>query len=137
MHLVSAIKKIQEQEGKDVNIRDLTQKEYFDDLGYLNGGEKELVKAFVKKAEVEAGRQENLSRAYQSGQSAIQSAGYMLDFAMYGGIGEAAAEKVAGNLVKKAGNNAIAKIGAESLYGTVKALAMTPFMPSSSTMPVA
>lgn len=131
MHLVDAIKKIQNAEGKDVSILELVKDDKFNDIGYLNAGEKELVKAFVKKAEVEGGRGDTISRSYQSGQSAVQSLGFMLDFMMVGGAGEKAAEAVAGNLVKSAGRNEIAKIGAETLYGTVKALAMTPLMPST------
>ena len=130
-HLIDAIKAIQEKEGKDVNILDLVKKDSFANLDYLEMGQKELVKAFVKKAEVEGGRSETLSRSYQAGQSAIESVGFMLDFLMMGGIGDAAAEAVAGNLVKSAGRGTIAEIGADALYGTVKALAMTPVMPSS------
>lgn len=133
MHLVDAVKKIQEHEasGKETNIVDFSKSDAFNSLGYLNDGEKALVKAFVKKAEVEAGRSGLISRSYQAGQGAIQSAGYMADFAVMGGIGEKAAQSVAGNLVKSAGRNELAKIGAETLYGTTKALAMTPFMPST------
>lgn len=133
MHLVDAVKKIQEHEagGKDTNILDFSKSDAFNSVGYLNDGEKALVKAFVKKAEVEAGRSGLISRSYQAGQGAIQSVGYMADFAMMGGVGEKAAEAVAGNLVKSAGRNEVAKLGAETLYGTVKALAMTPVMPST------
>ena len=131
MHLVDAIKKIQNAEGREVSILDLVKDDKFDDISYLNAGEKELVKAFVKKAEVEGGRGDTVSRSYQSGQSAVQSLGFMADFMMMGGAGEKAAEAVTGGLVKSAGRNELAKIGAETLYGTVKALAMTPLMPST------
>lgn len=133
MHLVDAIKKVQQSEptGAETNILDFVNSETFNNKDYLNEGEKALLKAFVKKAEIEAGRADTISRSYQAGQSAIDSAGFMLDFLLTGGVGGKVADAAVGGLVKAAGRNAAAKIGAESLHGLVKAAVMTPMMPSS------
>lgn len=130
VNLLVSIQKIQKNEGNDVNVLDLVNN-HPERLSYMSDAEREMMKAFVRKAEVEGGRSETLSRMYQAGQGAAKSLAFMADFALAGGIGNAAAETVAGELVKNAGRNAAKKIAADTLYGTVKALAMTPFMPST------
>ena len=130
VNLLEGIQKIQKNEGNDVNVLDLVNN-HPERLSYMSDAEREMMKAFVRKAEVEGGRSETLSRMYQAGQGAAKSLGFMADFALAGGIGDAAAEAVAGSLVKNAGRNAAKRIAAETLSGTVKALAMTPFMPST------
>ena len=142
MHLIDAIKKIQDKAGEQANIMQMAESGAIDNLDYLNVGEKELVKAFAKKAEVEGAQSEKIgnesrsriSRRYQAGQSTAQSLGFMADFLMYGGFGEAVAEKAAGRLVEGAARGTLKKLGAETLSGTIKAMAMTPVMPSSYAM---
>ena len=142
MHLIDAIKKIQDKAGKDANIMQMAESGAVDNLDYLNVGEKELLKAFAKRAEVEGAQSEKIgnetrsriSRRYQAGQSTAQSLGFMADFLMYGGFGEAVAEKAVGGLVEGAARGTLKRLGAETLSGTIKAMAMTPVMPSSYAM---
>ncbi len=61
MHLVDAIKKIQETDGEDANIFDLVESP--DKLTYLSSAEKELVKAFCIKSAVYAERAGDLSNS--------------------------------------------------------------------------
>ena len=88
MHLVDAIKKIQETAGEDANIFDLVKSP--DKLTYLSSAEKELVKAFCIKSAVDADRAGDLSIGYQAGDSAMRSLGFMADFLMFGGEGSLA-----------------------------------------------
>lgn len=135
MHLVDAIKKIQgsEEGGKETDIAKFATSGAVDNASYLNEGEKELVKAFVKLGEAQNAFSNRLSRSYQAGESFVKSLGFMADFALYGGVGEAVADAAVGNVVKAAGRNAWAKLGAETLAGGIKSLVMTPLMPSSYT----
>ena len=144
MHLVDAIKRIQDAEGAKANIIELIQKPEY--LGYLSDGEKELVKAFVVKSAIDAQRAGDLSLGYQSGQTAAQSLGFMADFLMFGGIGESAAQqatkgitkglaKASANLGLQGAKRSVAMAAPKFIEGTlrsaVKTLVMSPFMPSS------
>ena len=149
MHLVDAIKKIQETAGEDANIFDLVKSP--DKLTYLSSAEKELVKAFCIKSAVDADRAGDLSIGYQAGDSAMRSLGFMADFLMFGGEGSlanAAGKKATEGLLKataKASNRlalkgmarkaalAPAKFGIGTLEAAVKTAVMTPMMPSSWT----
>ena len=149
MHLVDAIKKIQETAGEDANIFDLVKSP--DKLTYLSSAEKELVKAFCIKSAVDAERAGDLSIGYQAGGSAMRSLGFMADFLMFGGEGSlanAAGKKATEGLLKataKASNRlalkgmarkaalAPAKFGIGTLEAAVKTAVMTPMMPSSWT----
>ena len=135
LSLLESAKNIQEKEGKDANIRDLVLN-HPEKLTYMSDAEKEMWKAFIAKGEAEASRNDDMSRMYQAGQSAAQSLGFMADFLATGGIGESVAKKainkvVGKDLLEAAGRRELAKIGAETLYGTAKSLVMTPLMPSS------
>ena len=136
IHLIDAVKAIQDHEadGEKTNIINLVENDGIDKADYLNTGQKELVKAFVKKAETDGTFSDRISKSYQAGQGAVQSLGFMADFVLAGGVGGGVANAVTGGVTKaaKAGTNTLAKVGAEALYGTVKALAMTPVMPSSA-----
>ena len=129
VNLIESAQRIQEEEGKDANIRDLVLN-HPEKLN-MSHAELEMWKAFIKKGEMESSRQDDLSRAYQAGQGAAKSLGFMADFYMTGGIGGKAADKLVGGLVEKAGRRELAKLGAETLYGITKAAVMTPLMPSS------
>lgn len=149
MHLVDAIKKIQETAGEDANIFDLVESP--DKLTYLSSAEKELVKAFCIKSAVDAERAGDLSIGYQAGDSAMRSLGFMADFLMFGGEGSlanAAGKKATEGLLKataRASNRlalkgmarkaalAPAKFGIGTLEAAVKTAVMTPMMPSSWT----
>lgn len=149
MHLVDAIKKIQETDGEDANIFDLVESP--DKLTYLSSSEKELVKAFCIKSAVDAERAGDLSIGYQAGDSAMRSLGFMADFLMFGGEGSlanAAGKKATEGLLKataRASNRlalkgmarkaalAPAKFGIGTLEAAVKTAVMTPMMPSSWT----
>lgn len=149
MHLVDAIKKIQETAGEDANIFELVKSP--DKLTYLSSAEKELVKAFCIKSAVDADRAGDLSIGYQAGDSAMRSLGFMADFLMFGGEGSlanAAGKKATEGLLKataKASNRlalkgmarkaalAPAKFGIGTLEAAVKTAVMTPMMPSSWT----
>ena len=136
IHLIDAVKAIQDHEadGEKTNIINLVENDGIDKADYLNTGQKELVKAFVKKAETDGTFSDRISKSYQAGQGAVQSLGFMADFVLAGGVGGGVANAVTGGVTKaaKAGTNTLAKVGAEALYCTVKALAMTPVMPSSA-----
>ena len=127
--LLEAVKQIQRNEGDDANILDLVNN-HPEQLTYLSDPQKEMMRAFVKKAEVEASRDE-LSLGYKAGQSSIQSVGFMADFLLTRGLGEAAANKVAGKLVQNTAKGTLGRLGAETLHGLVKASVMSPFMPST------
>jgi N12 class adenine-specific DNA methylase len=127
--LLEAVKQIQRNEGDDANILDLVNN-HPEQLTYLSDPQKEMMRAFVKKAEVEASRDE-LSQGYKAGQSSIQSVGFMADFLLTGGLGEAAANKVAGKLVQNTAKGTLGRLGAETLHGLVKASVMSPLMPST------
>lgn len=129
---LETIKTIQKNEGNDANVYDLV-KNHPDRLYEMGMGdaEVEMLKAFVHKADIESGKSDLLTKSYQAGQSMAKSLGFMADFIAFGGIGDAAAEKVAGKLVESAGRRALPKLAAETFGGLVKAVAMTPLMPSS------
>jgi N12 class adenine-specific DNA methylase len=129
---LETVKKIQKSEGNNANVYDLI-KNHTDRLYEMGMGdaEVEMLKAFVHKADVESGKSDLLTKSYQAGQSMAKSLGFMADFIAFGGIGDAAAEAVAGTLVKQAGRRAVPKLAAESFGGLVKAAAMTPLMPST------
>lgn len=144
MNLVDAIKKIHENDGEGTNIVELIQQP--DKIDYLSAEEKELVKAFVVKSAIDAQRAGDISLGYQSGQTAIKSLGFMVDFLMFGGVGEAAANwatkgitkgiaKATMNLGLKGAKREIAQAVPKFALGTVKSavktLVMTPMMPSS------
>ena len=147
MPLLRAIKLIQEAEGKDANIVELiTQHPEY--LGYLSDAQKELVRAFVVKSATDWARSEDMSLGYQSGSTAMQSLGFMADFLIAGGIGEAAAKGVTKGLTKgiarasvnaglKGAQREVAQVVPKFIEGTiqsaVKTATITPLMPSSYT----
>ena len=143
--LIKAVKMIQDAEGKNANIVDLIYN-HPEQMGYLSDAQKELVKAFCVKSATDWKRSEDLSLGYQAGASAMQSLGYMADFAIMGGIGNKAADVATKGLTKaiakksvdwglKGATREIALAPAKFLEGTVKSViktaVMTPFMPSS------
>ena len=143
--LIKAIKDIQDAEGKNVNIAELVT-QHPERMTYLSDAQKEMVKAFVVKSYTDWARSEDLSLGYQSGSTAMQSLGFMADFFLMGGMGDAAAK-----FATKGITNGIARASVEmglsgakreivqavpkfvegTIQAGVKTAVMTPFMPSS------
>ena len=143
--LIKAIKDIQDAEGKDVNIVELVT-QHPERMTYLSDAQKEMVTAFVVKSATDWARSEDLSLGYQSGSTAMQSLGFMADFFLMGGMGDAAAK-----FATKGITNGIARASVEmglsgakreivqavpkfiegTIQAGVKTAVMTPFMPSS------
>ena len=134
VNLIKTVKQIQQTEGKDVNLIDLVNNES-DKLNYLSEGQKEMLKAFAKRFEVEQGRSDNMSIAYNAGKGAVTSLGFMGDFLMTGGIGSAAAKGLLKTTAKEMSGKTLSEAGKKllvgNLEGATKALVMTPLMPSS------
>lgn len=143
--LAGAIKAIHDAEGKNANIVELVT-QHPERLSYLSPAQKELVTAFVVKSATDWARAEDLSLGYQSGSTAMQSLGFMADFFLMGGLGDAAAKGATGWLTKglakasmemglKGGARELALAAPKFIEGTiqaaVKTAVMTPFMPSS------
>ena len=143
--LAGAIKAIHDAEGKNANIVELVT-QHPERLSYLSPAQKELVTAFVVKSATDWARAEDLSLGYQSGSTAMQSLGFMADFFLMGGLGDAAAKSATGWLTKglakasmemglKGGARELALAAPKFIEGTfqaaVKTAVMTPFMPSS------
>ena len=143
--LSGVIKAIQDAEGKNANIVELVT-QHPERLSYLSPAQKELITAFVVKSATDWARAEDLSLGYQSGSTAMQSLGFMADFFLMGGLGDAAAKGATGWLTKglakasmemglKGGARELALAAPKFLEGTiqaaVKTAVMTPFMPSS------
>lgn len=142
--IIGIVNKIHEHEGDEVNIMNLIQNEP-DKLDYLSDAQKTLLQAFVTKSSVDAARANDLSLGYQAGQSAMQSLGFMADFLLTGGVGDAAAKGATQGLMKgaakgltKIGNEALhtvaregAKFGIGTLQSGIKTLAISGMMPST------
>lgn len=145
--LAGAIKQIHDAVGQNANIVELVTKhpERLAAIG-LSPAQREMLTAFVVKSATDWARSEDISLGYQAGSTAMQSLGFMADFFLVGGLGEAAAKGATKGITK-----AIAKASVEAglkgvqremvqavpkfLEGTiqagVKTLVMSPFMPSS------
>ena len=134
-----ALMQVQEKLGGFDNIteEDIDRK--------LTPSEKAMVVAFTTNALAQASRANDLSRGYQAGQGATESLGFMAQFLLTGGAGEAAAKGVTNGmtrwLARQLGNMApglarsTAKIAGKGLLGTIesvtKAAVMTPMMPQT------
>ena len=144
MRLIDAVKKIQETEGTDKSLFDLISDP--GKLSYLSDAERELVRAFCIKAEVDASRAGDLSLGYQSGDSAFRSLGFMADFLATGGIGTAAGKAATKGLLKATAKMsaelglkgatrtaalAVPKFAIGTLEAAVKTAVMSPLMPST------
>lgn len=134
VNLLNTVKQIQQAEGKDVNLIDLVNNQS-DKLNYLSDGQKEMLKAFAKRYEVEQGRSDNMSIGYNAGKGAVQSLGFMGDFLMTGGAGSAVAKGLLKTTAKEMPGKTLTEAGKKllvgNLEGATKALVMTPLMPSS------
>ena len=134
VNLINTVKQIQQAEGKDVNLINLINNDS-DKLNYLSDGQKEMLKAFAKRFEVEQGRSDNMSIGYNAGKGAVQSLGFMGDFLITGGVGSAAAKSLLKTTAKEMAGKTLSEAGKKMLVGglegATKALVMTPLMPSS------
>ena len=138
VNVIGTVKQIQEAEGENVNLIDLIENQP-ERLSYLSPGQKEMMKAFIKRAEIEQDRSGDMSIGYNAGKGAVQSLGFMADFLLTGGAGSAAGKAVAKKIAKETAEDISAKTlsGAAkkllvgNLEGATKALVMTPMMPSS------
>ena len=137
-----AFKKIQDKFGSVKQLEFMTDKE-LDEL--LTPSEQILISAFLDNLQAQATRMNNTSGGYKAGQGAADSAMFMAQFLLTGGIGEAATtgtqvhKNVVNWLGRKIGsmNNGIvksvargtAKLGVGTAESIGKALVMTPLMP--------
>ena len=95
---------VQEKLG---NLNDLSE-EAIENI--LSPAEKAVLQAWAINTQEQLKRKDDLSRAYQAGQGAIESLGFMAEFALTGGIGKAATEGVE-QMVKWLGKKALTKVG--------------------------
>lgn len=137
-----AFKKIQDKFGSVKQLEFMTDKE-LDEL--LTPSEQILISAYLDNLQAQATRMDNTSGGYKAGQGAADSAMFMAQFLLTGGIGEAATtgtqvhKNVVNWLGRKIGsmNNGIAKsvargtakLGVGTAESIGKALVMTPLMP--------
>ena len=137
-NVIGTVKQIQEAEGENVNLLDLVENQP-ERLSYLSPGQREMMKAFIKRTEIERDRAGDMSIGYKAGAGAIQSLGFMGDFLLTGGAGSAAGKAVAKKIAKETVEDIAGKTLTESakkmlvgnIEGAVKSLVMTPLMPSS------
>ena len=80
---------LQSVQDKLGNLNDLSE-EAIENI--LSPAEKSVLKAWALNAQTQMTRSEDLSRGYQAGQVAVESLGFMAEFALTGGIGKAASE---------------------------------------------
>ena len=73
------------------NLNDLSE-EAIEDI--LSPAEKAVLQAWAINAQEQVNRKDDLARAYQAGQSATESLGFMAEFALTGGVGKATSEGV-------------------------------------------
>lgn len=109
--------KIREELG---GLREITE-ENIDEV--LSPMEKQLLGAFFRNADAQAARADDLSNAYQAGRSAADSALFMAEFALSGGITKAAGKLLLENAPKSVKSMArwITKtLGKETPSGLVK-----------------
>lgn len=92
------------------NLNDLSE-EAIENI--LTPAEKAVLQAWAVNAQEQAKRREDLSRAYQGGQGAVESLGFMAEFALTGGIGKAATEGVE-TMAKWLGKKALTTIGGKA-----------------------
>lgn len=142
--LIEVMNKIHEHEGESVNIINLIQNEP-DKLDYLSPAQKSLLNAFITKSSVDAARSNDLSLGYQAGQTAMKSLGFMADFLLTGGIGDAAAKGATKGIIKgavkglakiengtlRAITKEASKFGIGTFQSGVKTLAISGMMPST------
>ena len=95
---------VQEKLG---NLNDLSE-EAIENI--LSPAEKAVLQAWAINTQEQLKRKDDLSRAYQAGQGATESLGFMAEFALTGGIGKAATEGVE-QMVKWLGKKALTKVG--------------------------
>lgn len=76
----------------------------------LSPAEKAVLQAWAINTQEQLKRKDDLSRAYQAGQGATESLGFMAEFALTGGIGKAATEGVE-QMAKWLGKKAFTKVG--------------------------
>lgn len=95
---------VQEKLG---NLNDLSE-EAIENI--LSPAEKAVLQAWAINTQEQLKRKDDLSRAYQAGQGATESLGFMAEFALTGGIGKAATEGVE-QMAKWLGKKALTKVG--------------------------
>ena len=136
MNLRGVLSTIEEKLG---NLNDLSD-EAID--GILTDSEKKLLEAFVVNAETQYDRAADLSRAFQAGQGAAESAGFMAEFILTGGwsagarkVVKAGAKKALGDylgkLAGKAAKTAVGKYTKRLAGDAIEAAARTLVMPST------
>lgn len=121
------LQKAQEQYGEDIDID-----------AVLTEPEKALLGAFFNNLHASALRADDLSLGYQAGQGAMDSAKFMAEFILTGGISKAAAKGatkaleswIVKNIASKAGRT-LAKGGLAVAKGLVATAARTPVMLST------
>ena len=89
------------------NLNDLSE-EAIEDI--LSPAEKAVLQAWAINAQTQLERAEDLSRGYQAGQGAVESLGFMAEFALTGGVGKAATEGTEA-MAKWLGKKALTRFG--------------------------
>lgn len=84
----NVLQKVQKELGNLNNLDEATIE------GILSPAEKAVLQAWALNAQEQLNRSGDLSRAYQAGQGATESLGFMAEFALTGGVGKAASEGV-------------------------------------------
>ena len=89
------------------NLNDLSE-EKIEEI--LTPAEKAVLQAWAINAQTQIERAEDLSRGYQAGQGAVESLGFMAEFALTGGVGKAATEGTEA-MAKWLGKKALTRFG--------------------------
>ena len=136
---------VQEKLG---NLNDLSE-EAIENI--LSPAEKAVLQAWAINTQEQLKRKDDLSRAYQAGQGATESLGFMAEFALTGGIGKATAEgaetlakwlgkkvlsstdEIAGKVVKETAENTVGEIAKK--YGKNLGLALAEAAGRTGVMP--
>lgn len=100
----SVLKNVQDKLG---NLNDLSE-ESIENI--LSPAEKAVLQAWAINAQEQLKRKDDLSRAYQAGQGATESLGFMAEFALTGGVGQLASEGVE-SMAKWLGKKAMTTVG--------------------------
>ena len=142
----SVFAKVQDKLGG--NLNDLSE-ESIENI--LTPAEKAVLQAWATNAQEQIRRAQDLSRGYQAGQGAVESLGYMAEFALTGGIGKATAEgaetlakwlgkkvlsstdEIAGKVVKETAEDTVGEIAKK--YGKNLGLALAEAAGRTGVMP--
>lgn len=92
------------------NLNDLSE-EAIENI--LSPAEKAALQAWAINAQEQLKRRDDLSRAYQGGQGAVESLGFMAEFALTGGVGKLASEG-AETMARWLGKKALTTIGGKA-----------------------